>query len=204
MSRAAKRTKGQIKDAAISLFAVRGFGSTSIREISEAAGVNSALISYHFKNKQGILESIMVDYFEGLNEELNQRELEQPYQDSYSQLIDAADTIIAFQCRDVSVSAIILRELSMDSMLVREIMSTYIARLKAHFFLLLEKGIHCGEFRPDLDLELQVIHMMGSIFFPYFNPQLIREVFYEEPTSQEYRRKYVNYLSKIWGYELKI
>ncbi|HJV46310.1 MAG TPA: forespore capture DNA-binding protein RefZ [Bacillota bacterium] len=200
MSRATVRTKGQILEASIHLFSVRGFGSTSIREIAEAAGVNSALISYHFKNKQGLLESIMVDYYEGLFEIL---QIHGSNLDCFSRLTETAASVLRFQCECASVTTIILRELSVDSMLIREIMSTYITKLKAYFSSILEIGINKGEFHSNFDLDMQLIHIMSSILFPYFNPQLIREVFYEEPTSEEFRQRYMDFLSKNWFHQLK-
>jgi len=205
MSKSVNHTKASIVKAAISLFAVQGFGSTSIREIADTASVNSALVSYHFKNKQGILEWMMIDYFEKLFAKLQpvgQGEKEKKGS-CFQQLIASLDTLIGYQAENMEVSAIILRELSVDSMLVREVMSTYMARLKAHFANLLETGIERGEFDRDLDVEMQLIHMMGGMFFPYSNPQIMRELFYVEPMSPEYRQRYISFLSKVWGYKLK-
>ncbi|WP_164984902.1 forespore capture DNA-binding protein RefZ [Ammoniphilus sp. CFH 90114] len=204
MSRTANRTKVHILRAAIELFSVQGFGSTSIREIAEAAKVNAALVSYHFKNKQGVLESIMVDYFEKLFFELEADQSGQAEdRDSFADLMRVVDIVIGYQCKNLEVSRIIQRELSVDSMLIREVMSTYIAKLKANFSLHLERGIEAGQFRQDLEVDMQIIHMMSSIFFPYFNPQIIREVFYVEPLDDNYREEYVRYLSKIWFSQLK-
>lgn len=205
MSKTANRTKVQIVRAAIGLFSIRGFGSTSLREIAEAAKVNSALISYHFKNKQGILESIMIQYFEDLFDILdNQFEQAEEDQDYFHHLMKAVGIVVRYQCENTEVSRIIQRELSVDSMLVREVMSTYIAKLKSCFAQLLEKGMEASQFRKDLEVDMQLIHMMSSMFFPYFNPQIIREVFYLEPMSEDFPKLYVDYLSRVWKLELKI
>ena len=44
---------------ATELFARKGYHAVSIREIARNAGVNSANISYHFENKQGLYEEIL-------------------------------------------------------------------------------------------------------------------------------------------------
>ena len=41
----------RIRDAAMHLFAARGFDATSIRDIAAAAGVSSSLVVHHFKSK---------------------------------------------------------------------------------------------------------------------------------------------------------
>ena len=46
--------KEKLLRAATELFARNGYDGVSIREISEAAGVNSAMISYYFGGKRGL------------------------------------------------------------------------------------------------------------------------------------------------------
>src|SRR5690625_5039542 len=70
-----KSSKEKIMEAASELFYYNGFQGTSIRAITEQAKVNVSLISYYFKNKQGLLETMTVEYFENyiaLLEKLNE------------------------------------------------------------------------------------------------------------------------------------
>lgn len=48
----------QIIDTAERLFAKKGFDGTSVRDISEAAGINVAMISYYFGSKEKLMEAI--------------------------------------------------------------------------------------------------------------------------------------------------
>jgi AcrR family transcriptional regulator len=52
-------TKIRILDAAERLFAERGYDSTSLRNITTAAGVNLAAIHYHFHSKDVLLENVI-------------------------------------------------------------------------------------------------------------------------------------------------
>jgi AcrR family transcriptional regulator len=45
-------TGERIRNTAFDVFARRGFDGTSLREISEAAGVNSAAVNYHWRSKE--------------------------------------------------------------------------------------------------------------------------------------------------------
>jgi AcrR family transcriptional regulator len=65
-------TKTRILDAAERLFAERGFGSTSLRNITTAAGVNLAAIHYHFHSKDVLLENVITRR----SDVVNQRRLE--------------------------------------------------------------------------------------------------------------------------------
>ncbi|WP_170145193.1 forespore capture DNA-binding protein RefZ [Ammoniphilus oxalaticus] len=200
MRKPVNRTKVHIAQAAIELFSRQGFGSTSIREIAQKANVNSALISYHFKNKQGVLEMIMIEYFENLFERFAVQRIERTTEafNYFDELMKIVQLLIRYQCEHIKVTRMIQRELSVDSTLVREVMSTYIAKLKALFTSLADEGISAGQFRADLNQDMKLIHVLSSIFFPYFNPQIIREVFYVDPMSEEYIETYIQYLANIW------
>lgn len=54
-----KDTKEKILSVAAALFAVNGYDSTSIRDISKEAGVNLASINYHFKNKLNLYKEVL-------------------------------------------------------------------------------------------------------------------------------------------------
>ena len=47
--------------AALQLFARKGFGNTSTRELAEAAGVNIAAISYYFGDKAGLYRAVFFE-----------------------------------------------------------------------------------------------------------------------------------------------
>ncbi|HEY1869709.1 MAG TPA: TetR family transcriptional regulator, partial [Chitinophagaceae bacterium] len=49
----------QIMEAAEELFAEKSFDGTSVRDISEQAGVNLAMISYYFGSKEKLMESLI-------------------------------------------------------------------------------------------------------------------------------------------------
>ncbi len=52
-------TKQHILDAAESLFAMKGFRGTSMREITGRAKVNLAAVNYHFGSKKTLLEEVI-------------------------------------------------------------------------------------------------------------------------------------------------
>ena len=57
-----KTTKERIFEAAIDLFAQKGFDATSMREISEVVGIKKASLYSHYKSKKEIIDSIF-QYF---------------------------------------------------------------------------------------------------------------------------------------------
>lgn len=66
-------TRERILDSAEKLFARRGFHGVSVRDITQDAGVDVALVNYHFGSKQALLDSVLGRRSEVLNEERMQR-----------------------------------------------------------------------------------------------------------------------------------
>jgi AcrR family transcriptional regulator len=54
-------TGARIRDAAVRLFAARGYAATGIREIADDAGVTTAALYHHMGSKQDLLLTIMRD-----------------------------------------------------------------------------------------------------------------------------------------------
>jgi AcrR family transcriptional regulator len=52
-------TRARIREAAVSLFAARGFAATGIREIAQEAGIASSVLYHYFKTKDDLLVEIM-------------------------------------------------------------------------------------------------------------------------------------------------
>ncbi|MCC5854847.1 MAG: TetR family transcriptional regulator [Idiomarina sp.] len=58
----AAQTCERIIRAAERLFAEQGFEATSLREITQVAGVNLASVNYHFGSKKGLIQAVMERY----------------------------------------------------------------------------------------------------------------------------------------------
>lgn len=54
-------TRERIQKVALDLFSEQGYEKTSLREIAERLGVTKAALYYHFRTKEGILDSIVGD-----------------------------------------------------------------------------------------------------------------------------------------------
>ncbi|GAA0975311.1 TetR family transcriptional regulator [Acrocarpospora macrocephala] len=54
-------TRARIQEIALRLFTEQGYEATSLREIAEELGVTKAALYYHFKTKEDIVASMMID-----------------------------------------------------------------------------------------------------------------------------------------------
>ena len=73
MARPKRTTKDKLMDSAEKLFAKKGFHAASLRDITTAAGVDLALVNYHFGSKNGLLSAVLDRRGRILNEERLQR-----------------------------------------------------------------------------------------------------------------------------------
>ncbi len=63
-------TRASILQAALEMFAEKGFEGASIRDIAAKVGVNHALIKYHFEDKESLWKAAVEFLFDRLNEEM--------------------------------------------------------------------------------------------------------------------------------------
>ena len=191
-----KASKEKVIRAAIELFNVQGFSGTSVRDIAHEAECNVALISYYFGNKQGLLEYLITDFLEGyvavlevqVDAALNGEEK------AYDCLLQSIWNILMYQQRTHHLARFVHREITLDTTLVRELMSTYLAKEKHLFDTLLKKGYSNGEVY-DLPNEYFVLQLKGMLTMPFLHPQYIREVYHLMPHENHFLDKYFSELA---------
>lgn len=184
-----KNSKEAIVQAAISLFNTKGFHATSIRDISTKANVNVANIAYYFENKHGLLEHCLTSFFEQYLIQIEDA-LTILEEDPIACLKKVAENILSFQCNNIHFTRFILREMSIDSQVVREIMSTYYVKEKYYFKKILEKGIQKKLIRPH-SIAFLIIQFKGMITMPFLNTQYVTEVLHVFPHERFFEEKYL-------------
>jgi AcrR family transcriptional regulator len=194
-----KKAKEKIIDAALELFYHQGFSGTTVREIAKEADVNVALISYYFGGKKGLLEQLMVQFYEGYfltieNEEETLAEASD-HVSMRKRLLQVIEASFEYLFNSYKMTRFIYRELTMDSMLIREVMTTYLAKEKYYYSSLLEEGIEKGELIHH-DVEMMVLQLLNALYMPFLQPQVIREVHYIEPHSDDFKERYFSQISQ--------
>ncbi|HYK73688.1 MAG TPA: forespore capture DNA-binding protein RefZ [Pseudoneobacillus sp.] len=184
-----KNSKEAIVQAAISLFNTKGFHATSIRDISTKANVNVANIAYYFENKHGLLEFCLTSFFEQYLIRIEEA-LPILEEDPLTCLKKVAENILAFQCNNIHFTRFILREMSIDSQVVREIMSTYYVKEKYYFKKILERGVQKKVIRPH-SIAYLIIQFKGMLTMPFLNTQYVTEVLHVFPHERFFEEKYL-------------
>ena len=106
-------TKERILYISLELFAQKGFSGVSVREIASAVGVRESALYKHFKNKQDILDSIIVVmkeriksvYLENQVPEVITEDVSQAYKDlSFEKLCEISWNLFSLFTKDPVVS----------------------------------------------------------------------------------------------------
>lgn len=176
------QTKLRILSAAAMLFDQKGYHGTSVRQIAEQADVNVALISYHFHGKQGVLERLISYYFETLFRQLKELEERVKACPPMEKLVAVIRLYLGFQRENAAITRLIQRELSVESILAREVMTLYISRWKHGIAQPIEEGIAAGLFRP-VSVDHLLLITASQLIYPFMHPQSVRDVFGQEPAS---------------------
>ena len=153
----------QIMEAAEDLFAEKGFDGTSVRDISDKAGVNLAMISYYFGSKEKLLEALFT--YRG---EHTVMKLESMISDKNMEPLQKMDTLIDYfidkfmnqQC----FHKIMQREQVTNQ---RGVTSDLILNLKkrnqALVRQLIQEGQKTGDFKKNIDIPLMMATLVGTV-----------------------------------------
>ncbi|MCL1630637.1 forespore capture DNA-binding protein RefZ [Sporolactobacillus sp. CPB3-1] len=196
-----RKSKEAVIRSALKLFNMSGYDGVSVRAIASDAGVNIALVSYYFGGKQGLLEHLMADFFEGYLETLEKAEKESTrIQSPVDQLVLIANRLISFQQQDFYLSRFVHREMTLDNQLVRELMASYLVKEKFHLDRIFrrlpaERGIHSAS------REFLIIQFRDLVIMPFLQPQYLREVFFMQPSQQSFRTLYMQQIDD-WAHRL--
>ena len=63
-----QKSRARILDAALQLFSHRGYGATSMRDISDLAGVSTGAVYHHFKDKETIFRTLLDVYWRAIED----------------------------------------------------------------------------------------------------------------------------------------
>lgn len=187
-------TKKKVFDAAISVFNSKGYNGSSVKEIAQKANVNIALISYYFSGKKGLLEQLLTNYFEQYIIVLEKSFEKKDSMSCKEVLCEIVKNLLRFESENHQLARLVHREITLDTMLVREIMSTYLTKEKYYLQTILERGIQKKEFRK-LPVMNTIMQLKGMLTMPYLNLQYMVEVLHVNPVEPYFVTKYYKEIS---------
>ncbi|WP_240374599.1 forespore capture DNA-binding protein RefZ [Bacillus piscicola] len=197
----AGNTKDKMLEAATVLFTNKGFHGTTVREIASKAEVNLSLISYYFGGKQGLLEALMVGFLEGYLQELESA-VKETHADTFIKLMAMAERSLQYMKEQHLRARFVLREMTLDSTLIREITSTYLMKEKHLYTIVLKKGMQEGTLER-LPINWTIMQFRGMVTMPFLHHQYVREVFQLHPQHNRFISIYIKELS-VWASKIML
>jgi len=162
-------TRQALLRAAEELFSARGFDGVPIEDIAGRAGVNKALISYHFRGKRGLYAAVLESAFAEMAARVESIEA------------GAADAAEALHGVASAFAAVARERPGFPTLFVREVLSTgldptvlpYLVRIVGVSRRLVERGVREGLFRR-VDPLLLHFALVGSLVF-FFSTERARQ-----------------------------
>lgn len=173
----------QILEVAERLFAARGFKGTSVRDIAQEAGVNLAMISYYFGSKEGLLESLFIKRMSAgrvvLQDLVENKSLspvakiEELVDRNVDRMMDNRDfhrimLWVQLNEEDNQVTKMILEQKTQNRKLLHQ---------------LIRQGQEQNAFVRDIDIDMLITTLMGTIYQSVSSLQQYRELFRMEGQS---------------------
>jgi len=167
----AAATREALFEAATELFAERGFDGTKVEAIARRAGVNKAMISYHFGGKRGLYAAIVEATIEAFRERFAAvADESQPAAERLRRFVEAFGEVAT---RRPGFPAMMVREAVSGG---RNLDQSVFRRMLQLFSLvrgIVEQGVREGSFRP-VDPLLTHLSLIGSLVF-FFSTMAVRE-----------------------------
>ena len=151
-------------EAGARLFARHGYSGTRTQAVAHEAGVNKAMISYHFGGKAGLYEAVIVHLVDEFRPALSglREDRDRPSPERLRRFIE---TLGESFLRRPELGAIVLREhLSGGERLSAEVMSRHVGEFFATTRSIVEAGVERNELRP-VDPHALHLSLIGSLVF---------------------------------------
>jgi TetR/AcrR family transcriptional regulator, fatty acid metabolism regulator protein len=149
----------QLLDAAVRVFARKGFHASRVGDIAEEAGVAHGLLYHYFTSKDEVLEAVFHENWSVLLERIaNVEETDEPAAD---QLRHIATIVLRTWLHLPDVVRVVIREFGRSPEL-EERLGELTQPINA-IQRVIERGIERGEFRRDIDPRFAAAVVYGSI-----------------------------------------
>jgi TetR/AcrR family fatty acid metabolism transcriptional regulator len=148
-----------ILDAAIRVFARKGYHTCRVGDIAEEAGVAHGLLYHYFRSKEELLETIFRETWRDVLDAV--RSVEETDETARERLAGIAKILLRSWRRDPDLVRVLVREVTRSSHLQQRI--DEIDAAFSELELIIAAGQEEGEFRADLDPRMAAYVFYGAL-----------------------------------------
>jgi TetR/AcrR family fatty acid metabolism transcriptional regulator len=146
-------------DAAVRVFAHKGYHTTRVGDIAEEAGVAHGLLYHYFRSKEELLETIFRETWRDVLDAV--RAVEETDESARDRLAGIAKILLRAWRRDPDLVRVLVREVTRSSHLQERI--DEIGAAFAGLERIIARGQQEGEFRSDLDARMASYVFYGAL-----------------------------------------
>ena len=156
---ASEEKRRLILDAAVHVFAHKGYHTSRVGDIAEQAGVANGLLYHYFASKEELLETVFRETWSELLEAISRVEAKE--EPAREQLRQVAAILLRSWRRDPDLVRVLVREIGRSQTLPAKV--DEIGQVFAAIERIVERGRADGELRADLDSRLASWIFYGAI-----------------------------------------
>ena len=187
-------TQSALLRAAKTLFSAQGYDGATVKEISEAAGVNVGLISYFFGGKEGLYRACLAD-FGSKNLKMAERTLEEPrsHEEIRVRLKMFFGELTEAHLAEPEVTTILHRECDMDFPYAQELFRDSFLKVFERFIHFIKKAEERGLTRPGIDPFVLAQLCFSGIIHAFRTDRLAEQMFGFTLRNEEYRARFLKH-----------
>lgn len=179
----ADRTRQRLLDAALEVFAAKGYAGARVQEIADLAGVNKQLINYYFDSKEGLYTELQRTWLRR----------ESTFADPGLPL----DELAARYLHDALTEPRLTRLMAWRGLLDGGRQPPNDAEAEQADLSTMRARQTDGQLAADLDPASVRLAIMGAVMVPVVMPHLVRQIFGIDPTDPAFETTYATQLKSI-------
>lgn len=183
----------QIINAAMRVFARKGYARATNRDVAREAGITTGLIYYYFENKEALLKAVIEQHspFQ-IIAEITPKMLDLPPEIFLPQLVLRVLNIVENE-EFLSILRVLLSEMLHDPQML-PLPATFIQRMLGFLGTYFQNQVSKGTIRADIKPDVVTQMMVGSVVTFVLRRQILRDPQALEYTHQEIASRVVSTL----------
>jgi AcrR family transcriptional regulator len=175
----------QLLDSAELLFSQKGFDGTSVRDIAEAAGINTAMISYYFGSKEKLMEEIFerksLNLLENVEKLLKDDNLD-PFQKMYGLVDIYIENILQ---RKAFHRILLCEQIINQNPSIIQMVEKMKTRNSENVNELIRLGQKKGLFKKNIDIPMLTNTLVGTVSYMLINLEFYKKYHHMETLKDE-------------------
>lgn len=156
-----QQRKDALLDATLELLATKSYRSITIREVAERANMKSAMVSYYFEGKEGLIMALI--------DRISQRSLnhiEQAFNHE-NPMLEVIKTVLKFMIKNMPMTRLISDEILHKEGALRDHFMASIPHRSSYLFQqLLSQLQQAGKVKKDLNLQWAAFNLWSLLVTP--------------------------------------